>query len=499
MADRTNPFETLQPVLLNEEDAIRKGIFGYTLRKLSTLTFESKIDWCRAVKTAMAPRPLAGKKLAAATAAVEAEKRDRSADSTSDAPEAKQPRLEATTTTGDAAVTSVEGVTTTTATSSSPATATTVEANSADQEGLPQTTEAASEFIAAFMRVMLERVVGGSLSDLSVPQLAALCRMVGITTQARSKNVLYSTLASFHFTSCEKLGKRVVRNTFAERAVREAGEMLARASAGKSTVAKVRAATAADDNDNDNGDDSAAARNKKSRLATAATAAAAAAAAENKRLAKAARLQARADKEKKKAAKKAKADEQALAAKAARKEARQQLRQQKQQQQHLPFIASAQQFLQGQPVLNSSYYSDNEDDEDGEGGDDAQSEEEDDDDDNEEEDDSPSEEELEVQYGGRVFQSKSSSATAGAPSNNSNHGATPAQPLPGGGWTLPEVEKKVASIVQLYDPVTVAIVVKKLAQMKYTDQNAVDVVEGILRRFHHMQLIFYDNGIAYMM
>jgi len=68
-----------------------------------------------------------------------------------------------------------------------------------------------------------------------------------------------------------------------------------------------------------------------------------------------------------------------------------------------------------------------------------------------------------------------------------------------GAWTPEALERKIASIVQLYDPVTVAIVVKKLAQFGYRSDDAHDIVERVLRRFHDRQLIFYDNGIAYLM
>lgn len=74
----------------------------------------------------------------------------------------------------------------------------------------------ASEYIAKYMRSLLDRVVGGSLNNLSAPALRVLCTMLHMDTRVRSKDALYNILASYYYTHCEKLGKRVSRSTFVD-------------------------------------------------------------------------------------------------------------------------------------------------------------------------------------------------------------------------------------------------------------------------------------------
>lgn len=115
------------------------------------------------------------------------------------------------------------------------------------------------------------------------------------------------------------------------------------------------------------------------------------------------------------------------------------------------------------------------------------------------EDDDDDEEEGDIVYPTHVFSRRpQTSSYAGHPSATSQH--MDAEDDEGDEeWTSAALERQVASIVQLYDPVTTAIVVKKLAQVGYRSASALDTVESILHRFHQRQLILYDNGIAYLM
>ncbi|CAD2217769.1 hypothetical protein AGDE_14692 [Angomonas deanei] len=79
--------------------------------------------------------------------------------------------------------------------------------------------------------------------------------------------------------------------------------------------------------------------------------------------------------------------------------------------------------------------------------------------------------------------------------------AAPARPTAGEDdtWDEATLERRIASIVQLYDPVTVATVAKKLSGVGYSDPDMTGTVEAVLRKFQQRQLLFFDNGIAYLL
>lgn len=112
--------------------------------------------------------------------------------------------------------------------------------------------------------------------------------------------------------------------------------------------------------------------------------------------------------------------------------------------------------------------------------------------------------ELSVQMYDRVFCKPNQ--RSGAFSVAADHAAAGGQESE---WTQTQLERKIAAIVQMYDPVTCEVVTKKLGDLGFkpktssmfsTGQRSSDtrsVVESILRSFHDRQLIMYDNGIAY--
>jgi len=222
-----------------------------------------------------------------------------------------------------------------------------------------------------------------------------LCVMTGIHTHSRSKDVLYNILASFYFTQCEKLGKRVSKSTLVENEIRRTSEMLMALPSNRSKTASVRRATATA------GPQVAVPRTVE----------------EKKRPVPAAK--------------------DPCAAPAAKK--------------HTVAAATA-----ATTTVHSSEAED-------------------------------SGEVLDIAYATGVF----ATTTHARPLQSSSPSSD--------SWEPAELERRVASIVQLYDPVTATMVVKKLNQMGYRDDGAQAVVEAILRRFHQRQLIFYDSDIAYLL
>lgn len=364
VTEDTNPFKDLHLVVRNEEDEIRKGVFSYVLRKLHGLSHEEKQRWCEAVRDSTPKRTAtgSGSDPASLPLGIHKEKRLRGDD-------------------GEEPMASVP----------STAVAPLLEAPPA----LTQWTAGeANEYILAYMRTLLDRVIGGSLSNLSTPALRVLCVMAGIHTHSRSKDVLYNILASFYFTRCEKLGKRVSKSTLVEKEIRQTSEMLMALPSNRSKTASVRRV-----------------------IATADPQAAVPRTVEEKK-------------------RPVPAAKDPCAAPAAKK--------------HTTAAATA-----ATTTVHSSEAEDSE--------------------------------VLDIAYAKGVF----ATATHARPLQSSSPSSD--------SWEPAELERKVASIVQLYDPVTATMVVKKLNQMGYRDDGAPAVVEAILRRFHQRQLIFFDSDIAYLL
>lgn len=420
----SNPFADLRPPRRSEEDEIRKGIFSQALRNLLQATLKERQAWCCLIREGVAGVPLRGKAVrgrdsgqtssgnAASTSPNAATtKRQREDDTATTNPECEISTTGATGTTIDDRGSRENGpapggAESTAAVSNRPDTV----AVAAPE--LQFTAEEAREYVAAFMRGLLDRVMGSSLNSLNIHSLRVLCAMLGIETMARSKIVLYSMLASFYYTECEKLGKRVSRDTIYERQVQQEVEMLRHAARGTATTT--------------------AAKKEVTQSPAVATVSALKEKATDSMAGSSVKVVPR------KARTKSTPVDEAVPR---------------------PTMVSQQQHVERM-----------EDDDDGD-------------------------RESEVDYGGRVFArpTESHSTYAAAKRDADGAGADDAE------WSMQYLERKVASIVQLYDPVTVAIVVKRLAQMGYRGPNAAAVVEKVLHCFHERQLIFYDNGIAYLM
>ncbi|EPY16969.1 hypothetical protein STCU_10882 [Strigomonas culicis] len=405
-----NPFEDLNPVYRSEEDDIRKGIFSTALRALATSPLEDRQRWCTAIRLTQLPPSSTGSSSGG---------RRKKGGPTTDA---------------DASTTD------TLKRSRSP--------EAPEAPAAPLTMEEAGECVGSFMRAMLDRVVGLSLENLSVPQLKVLCMMVGIPeTPSRNKTVVYSLLATFYFTHCEKLGKRVSKSTIMEARVQQEMDMLLRNMKEEKTPG-VKAKVEKEEVPPPPKKTVEVKKDKVKRSAPEA-------------LPLTTEKKTRPKKEAPKlaAAKKPLHVSTALQHKG-------------------NFVSSLPTNIFGGGNSNSNNNFGLDDDD---GSDDVPEEEEVD-------------EALHVVHSANIFQKKSSH-----PSTSGSSGAQTVRSESEDPWSPVMLEKRIASIVHLYDPVTTAIVVKKLAQAGYRADDAQRVVERTLQKFHDRQFIFYDNDIAYMM
>nr|CCC94194.1 conserved hypothetical protein [Trypanosoma congolense IL3000] len=203
---KSNPYVFL-PTSGSEEDNIRKGIFDRVLRILRASSAEEKAVWRRVIEETVAARKSDGRGTTKKKQQEEQEQHPETeainkvvavteindVQSTSGSPgPTKRPREE-----GE--VGSAKG--------------TDVGLSSADVvEGSRQPTEVSSdaEYIAAYLRTLLDKVIGLSLQELNVGALGVLCVMLGMPLSGRKgKEAYYSKLASFYYNHCEMLGKRV--------------------------------------------------------------------------------------------------------------------------------------------------------------------------------------------------------------------------------------------------------------------------------------------------
>ncbi|KAG5469359.1 hypothetical protein LSCM1_02575 [Leishmania martiniquensis] len=490
-----NPFEDLRPALRSEEDEIRKGVFSQALRNLQQASWEERRRWCKAIREAMtrggakakkkttpaaavaestgctgpsAPVFLSPPSTLANSAASASPPMPSSSTATQPVQEAdalvgqKRARIESRASPPSAPATPLRGpeedaslpcappapqtapepsfvdtrssltVVSTLAQGESPLTAVASDSEAEENE------ESVKEYIAAYMRSLLDRVVGTGIDNLAVPALKVLCMMLGIRTEVSNKLGLYSVLANFYFSKCAKLGKRVSRDTVFERHMGQEVSMLKQLPSVSSPSGRAQKRVAA-----------AAPEKAAITVVNSVT---------------------------------------ALSDKAVRPKVESEERVMRRGMSSAPLpkpIRAVKTARQPDPTtehyLKYEHYTDE----------------------SLENDAAVTAPGSGHQYDGDiVFQQPvfaRQSKNAVVPSHMAKYAGPGAGAEESESWSLPLLERKVASIVQLYDPVTVAIVVKKLSLMGYRDGGAESLVEQILRRFHERQLIFYDNGIAYLM
>ncbi|ESL10174.1 hypothetical protein TRSC58_02097 [Trypanosoma rangeli SC58] len=431
-----NPFERLQPPLRSEEDEIRKGIFGQALRLLHTATDEVKLRWRSAIEEAIAARQPtlrrnkktalvteeAGEATLLVTSAAVKRSRDDDKGGELNAEEVGKIRERER---GEDGETRSGGETST------------------DRSGCRTAAEDSqvdnTEFIAAYLRTLLDKVVGLSLLELHIEALRVLCVMLGITPpKSRSKMTFYSTLASFYYTHCEKLGKRVSSSHNLQAQLKRDEQMVRKLCSTGSTSQAISGA-------------------RRSRAAGATATAAPPPDTTGKVNIAALSNGDKSGDNHRKNARTMPTSRDGIASPI---EGTLRTRRRK-------FTLDATVEAQNKTFM-------------------------------EEEEDAPAEGEdeleLEVRHNGNVFASAVVVRQAmAAPRNNDEEEEEEEE------WTLAQLEKKVASVIQLYDPVTSVVVVKKLAQMGYRKPCAMETVEAILRSFHQRELVFYDSGIAYLL
>lgn len=490
-----NPFAGLRPEMRSEHDEIRKGIFSRALRNMQFSPLAERREWCRAIRATYAATQAARQKRAAATSGTKSSD-DGSGASGGTASPSASPEVGTKRTHDAAQLTdgptssgkSTGGVETAetplaTSTASPPTTqglATDGDAGGDEEE--EESEASVKECIAAYLRSLLDRVVGVSLENLNVPALRILCTMVGIHTEVRNKIGLYSTLASFYYTECEKLGKRVSKDTIFERQAAQEAAMLRRlpastnANAASSSSATKRGgekmSTPQQQQQQNKSTTEAKAASSRSASGKASPAAVVVSVTSHRRGENA--VGGSQGKEKEKPSSRStstKAEQQQPAAAAAAAGLTHYLKYENATE---AWEAEDAEGTKPQSSLHASHNHPNSAYGGGE------------------------EVDGEVVYEERVFARRGGASTAS--SSSSPHMTKYASSAgEDDGWSAPMVERKIASIVQLHDPVTVAIVVKKLAQLGYRAGNVEATVEQVLRRFHDRQLIFYDNGIAYLM
>lgn len=320
-----NPFVAIRSELRSEEDDIRRGVFSRALRNLALSTGDEKAAWCAIIDEE------------------EKQKRSRSKKE-SDEVGVKRAREDG-------------GL---------------VE----ELEPPQRTTEEANRFVGYFLHSQIEKAIGGTLNSLSPGTLRVLCAIVGLHSRARSKETLYNMLASFHYTHCEVLGKRVSRSTIVDAQEKQDANAMSLLSKKKRTTA--------------------AKPTKEAPLPSASPSPVSVV-------------------------------------------------------QPSPPLPKERKKLKPQPAAGFPTV-------------------------------------TSVAYPAPVFQQPlASSSYLDRPSMSDSE------------WTPQRLEKSIATIIRNYDPVTVTIIVKKLAQIGYSEPRASDTVETYLHHFHQKQYIHYENGIAYCM
>lgn len=408
-----NPFEGLPPTPRSEEDDIRKGIFGRVLRLLRTVDAEERARWRKAIEEAATAKQMASR-----------------------GENKKKPQLQE----------DAEGIGGSAAVDRSCSGTVLVETSGAvkrprdEEEGgiskVPKEENqekhcevsqdqrkhdpSDGDYIAAYLRTLLDKVIGLSLQELPVDALRVLCIMLGIPlSNSKSKMVYYSKLASFYYTNCEKLGKRVSKSFHVFEQFRRDEEVRQKIFSQNYTSRTSTSRT----------NSKATSLEKQSRSSA------------GKNTKKGANQQTSGDGESTVSS----TQGTAVASKRSSK----------------PRVAASKSTP---AVLDNGIVH-------------------------------RVDEELEVKHHGKVFVAHASSRNQFA----SASGGMDDEVATEDAWTSTKLEGAVASIIHLHDPVTTAIVVRKLAQMGYKSATAEQTVEVILHRFHDRQFIFYDNGMAFLL
>lgn len=232
MTSEVNPFANIRETLRSEEDDIRRGVFSHVLRNLMTATAQQKQEWQTEIEETQRifrERVAGGKARASEKTAKE---------KASSTPE-EAPAADAAAAAAAARITTREGEKEENRTSGSevaPVASPLLgmkrdrsegqEAAGGVSSNLPKKEDAASSTstsdgeggfsIGSFLHSQVEKTVGGTLNTLSSGILRILCMILGLAPKSRSKETLYSMLATYHYTHCEVLGKRVSRSTFVD-------------------------------------------------------------------------------------------------------------------------------------------------------------------------------------------------------------------------------------------------------------------------------------------
>lgn len=203
----SNPFLNIRTELRSEEDDIRRGIFNRALRNLAQSTAEQKFSWCAAIDEKSTGN------------------RTRAPADAPKGPEESSPMI-------------VE-----------PGQKRDRESSPTEEKPYMHSESEANRYIGAYLHSQIEKAIGTTLRSCGGNALRILCTILDISTKTRSTETLYNTLASYHYTHCEVLGKRVSRNTFVERQALEDSESfqrLIKTSKAKPTTNAPKSAATAD-------------------------------------------------------------------------------------------------------------------------------------------------------------------------------------------------------------------------------------------------------------
>lgn len=464
MASEGNPFATLRPALRSEEDDIRRGVFNHALRNLATATPEQKVYWHTAnEKMLRSVRDRFALGSAVETAAVKEEIGAVDVPSIA-AAGALHHKTEPSSSAGIVDRTALPdlGVKRERSDDTKEVDGCSPSCKELETQGqLPCPPHEAGLSIGAFLHAQVEKTVGSTLSILSSNTLRMLCMILGITTKSSNKDALYSMLASYHYTHCEVLGKRVSRSTFFDELVKQdcqslqvflkhpskgaGGSHKAAASSPSTTLKTETAARTA--STKQKGPPTPSPSTSPSTLSTTVSG--------SSRTGLDALQKVVADK-----------------ATPSRKQNGASVKVTGTAPSSSPSAehSSRQTTLRGKPHEqgNTTHTA--------------------------ESSDAYDSSDMVIAYPKPVLR-RSDAAEHLSTSSYSRGSADGVQEDTE--WTPQELEKSIATIVRNFDPVTTTIVIKKLAKMGYTSPNAKQVVESCLHSFHQKKYIYFESGIAY--
>lgn len=476
MTSEVNPFAAVRQSLRSEEDDIRRGVFSHVLRNLARASPEQKQVWQAAIEEVQ--QALRSRTAAAGTEGDSAGVEDvlveegehvgkeiLSSGTVAESGGEEKAEMEASRTLGGPTPKLVLGKKRERSDEDEGAAG--LSAGNADSHEDPvhsssSTSGAAGFSIGSFLHSQVEKTVGSTLNVLSVSTLRVLCMILGIDKKTRSKEALYHTLASYHFTHCEVLGKRISRSTIVDELARQDAMsvhlFLKQSQKGPGATHKketpaiseapmsevVAAPRSLDTSQAEKPSSttpttsvsSTAHRGHSTRLNTAKSVAEQKAAPPQKQ---------------KKASLSSTRGSVPSSSSSSDRSARENFH-------------SSQPHLQREIATGAAVRSD------------------------------PSHmADLSIAYPEPALRraaadSFGSAFTASARSLEAQEDTE---------WTSQKLEKSIATIVRNFDPVTTTIVIKKLAKMGYTAPEAKSVVESCLKSFHEKKYIYFESGIAY--